>query len=92
VTIAAIPVVLILLAFCGVAVQREIKWHVIGIFRDLMANNDSRLMTASLLMMLAALSYCRFRLSLVNRMADLSLQSVCSLIRVHWHPRSMAVV
>jgi len=46
VTIAAIPVVLILLAFCGVAVQREIKW----------------LMTASLLMMLAALGYFLYKL------------------------------
>lgn len=27
VTIAAIPVVLVLLALCGVAVQREIKWY-----------------------------------------------------------------
>jgi hypothetical protein len=46
VTITAIPVVLILLAFCGVAVQREIKW----------------LMTASLVMMLAALSYFLYKL------------------------------
>jgi Flp pilus assembly protein TadB len=28
VTIIAIPVVLILLGFCGIAVQREIKWYV----------------------------------------------------------------
>jgi hypothetical protein len=42
VTIAAIPIVLVLLAFCGVAVQREIKW----------------LMGASLVLMLAAQSYC----------------------------------
>ncbi|KAJ6547546.1 hypothetical protein B0H19DRAFT_273356 [Mycena capillaripes] len=41
VTIAAIPVVLALLALCGTAVQREIKW----------------LMTVSLVMMLAASSY-----------------------------------
>ncbi|KAJ7452443.1 hypothetical protein B0H11DRAFT_2073440 [Mycena galericulata] len=41
VTIAAIPVVLVLLALCGIAVQREIKWF----------------MTISLVMMLAALSY-----------------------------------
>ncbi|KAJ7155983.1 hypothetical protein C8R43DRAFT_1234835 [Mycena crocata] len=41
VTIAAIPVVLALLALCGIAVQREIKW----------------LMTISLVMMLAAESY-----------------------------------
>ncbi len=26
VTVAAIPVVLVLLVFCGIAVQREIKW------------------------------------------------------------------
>ncbi|KAF7304868.1 SET domain-containing protein [Mycena kentingensis (nom. inval.)] len=41
VTIAAIPVVLVLLVLCGVAVQREIKW----------------IMTISLGMMLAAMSY-----------------------------------
>ncbi|KAL0581757.1 hypothetical protein V5O48_000339 [Marasmius crinis-equi] len=41
VTIAAIPIVLLLLALCGVAVQREIKW----------------LMTISLVLMLAAESY-----------------------------------
>ncbi|KAJ7709924.1 hypothetical protein B0H17DRAFT_970975 [Mycena rosella] len=41
VTVAAIPVVLVLLALCGTAVQREIKW----------------LMTISLVMMLAASSY-----------------------------------
>jgi len=46
VTIAAIPVVLILLALCGVAVQREIKW----------------LMSISLVMMLAALSYFLYKL------------------------------
>jgi hypothetical protein len=27
-TIAAIPIVLILLITCGIAVKREIKWHV----------------------------------------------------------------
>lgn len=27
VTIAAIPVVLVLLVLCGIAVQREIKWY-----------------------------------------------------------------
>ncbi|KAG7092440.1 hypothetical protein E1B28_008795 [Marasmius oreades] len=42
VTIAAIPIVLLLLALCGVAVQREIKW----------------LMSISLVLMLAAESYC----------------------------------
>jgi len=46
VTIAAIPVVLVLLILCGVAVQREIKW----------------LMTISLVMMLAALSYFLYKL------------------------------
>jgi len=46
VTIAAIPVVLVLLALCGVAVQREIKW----------------LMTISLVMMLAASSYFLYKL------------------------------
>jgi len=46
VTIAAIPVVLVLLALCMVAVQREIKW----------------LMTISLIMMLAASSYFLYKL------------------------------
>ncbi|KAJ7285852.1 hypothetical protein C8J57DRAFT_650435 [Mycena rebaudengoi] len=46
VTISAIPVVLVLLALCGVAVQREIKW----------------LMTISLVMMLAAMSYFLYKL------------------------------
>jgi len=46
VTVAAIPVVLVLLALCGTAVQREIKW----------------LMTISLVMMLAASSYFLFKL------------------------------
>ncbi|PPQ78101.1 hypothetical protein CVT25_015635 [Psilocybe cyanescens] len=41
ITVAAIPVVLILLIFCGIAVQREIK----------------SIMTISLVMMLASLSY-----------------------------------
>jgi len=46
ITIAAIPVVLILLALCAVAVKREIKW----------------LMSASLVLMLAALSYFLYKL------------------------------
>ncbi|KAJ7774808.1 hypothetical protein B0H16DRAFT_75150 [Mycena metata] len=46
VTVAAIPVVLVLLALCGVAVQREIKW----------------IMTISLVMMLAASSYFLYKL------------------------------
>lgn len=29
VTIAAIPIVLVLLVFCGIAVRREIKWCVV---------------------------------------------------------------
>ncbi|KAL0071425.1 hypothetical protein AAF712_001282 [Marasmius tenuissimus] len=41
ITISAIPIVLLLLALCGIAVQREIKW----------------LMTISLVLMLAAESY-----------------------------------
>ncbi|GJJ12437.1 hypothetical protein Clacol_006679 [Clathrus columnatus] len=45
ITIAAIPVVLILLVSCGVAVRREIKW----------------LMTISLILMAAALSYFIFK-------------------------------
>ncbi|KAJ6630785.1 hypothetical protein B0H10DRAFT_1983007 [Mycena sp. CBHHK59/15] len=46
VTVAAIPVVLVLLALCGVAVKREIKW----------------LMTISLVMMLSAQSYFLYKL------------------------------
>jgi len=46
VTIAAIPVVLVLLAVCGLALQREIKW----------------LMTISLALMLAAMSYFLYKL------------------------------
>lgn len=46
VTVAAIPVVLILLILCGVAVQREIKW----------------LMSVSLVLMLAAQSYFLYKL------------------------------
>ncbi|KAI0748058.1 hypothetical protein C8Q80DRAFT_1169868 [Daedaleopsis nitida] len=45
-TIAAIPIVLVLLIGCGVAVQREIKW----------------LMTVSLILMLAAESYFIYKL------------------------------
>ncbi|KAF9451043.1 hypothetical protein P691DRAFT_724830 [Macrolepiota fuliginosa MF-IS2] len=46
VTVAAIPVVLILLILCGIAVQREIKW----------------IMSISLVLMLAALSYLVYKL------------------------------
>jgi len=46
VTVAAIPVVLVLLILCGVAVQREIKW----------------LMSISLVLMLAAQSYFLYKL------------------------------
>jgi len=46
VTVAAIPVVLILLILCGIAVQREIKW----------------IMSISLVLMLAALSYFLYKL------------------------------
>ncbi|KAH0583890.1 hypothetical protein H2248_009483 [Termitomyces sp. 'cryptogamus'] len=46
VTIAAIPIVLVLLILCGVAVQREIKW----------------IMSISFVMMLAALTYFLYKL------------------------------
>jgi len=46
ITIAAIPIVLVLLVLCGVAVQREIKW----------------VMSVSLMMMVAASSYFLFKL------------------------------
>ncbi|KAI5124554.1 hypothetical protein M0805_003076 [Coniferiporia weirii] len=45
-TVAAIPIVLLLLIFCGLAVKREIKW----------------LMTLSLIVMLAAESYFIYKL------------------------------
>jgi hypothetical protein len=45
-TIIAIPVVLVLLAFCGTALKREIKW----------------LMTASLILMVASMSYFVYKL------------------------------
>ncbi|PAV23703.1 UPF0658 membrane [Pyrrhoderma noxium] len=45
-TIAAIPIVLLLLIFCGIAVKREIKW----------------LMTISLIIMLAAETYFIYKL------------------------------
>jgi hypothetical protein len=45
-TIAAIPVVLILLAFCGTALKREIKW----------------LMVISLMLMLASMTYFVYKL------------------------------
>lgn len=46
VTVAAIPVVLVLLILCGLAVQREIKW----------------IMSISLVLMLASLSYFLYKL------------------------------
>lgn len=68
VTIAAIPVVLILLILCGVAVQREIKWFVIiALFVETSITFvDSRLMTISLVMMLAAMSYCELHVFCVT--------------------------
>jgi hypothetical protein len=60
VTIAAIPIVLFLLAGCGLAVAHEIKWQASQLrFRALDAQYECRLMTASLALMLAALSYCK---------------------------------
>jgi hypothetical protein len=46
-TVAAIPVVLLLLIACGIAVQREIKW----------------LMTGSLILMLGAQAYFLYKFS-----------------------------
>ncbi|KIJ69448.1 hypothetical protein HYDPIDRAFT_106069 [Hydnomerulius pinastri MD-312] len=46
ITIAAIPVVLLLLAGCAYAVQREVKW----------------LMSLSLVLMVASMSYCVYKL------------------------------
>lgn len=58
-TIAAIPIVLILLITCGLAVKREIKWYVATSYESLgLADAMSRrLMTVSLILMAAALTY-----------------------------------
>lgn len=58
-TIAAIPIVLILLITCGLAVKREIKWYVATLYQSLgLADAMSRrLMTVSLILMAAALTY-----------------------------------
>lgn len=66
VTIAAIPIVLFLLILCGVAVQREIKWQVVCTSAYLAVLLYSRLMSISLVMMLAALSYCELRAFVIN--------------------------
>ena len=67
VTIAAIPVVLFLLAACGLAVAHEIKWWVFHVFIGRIDPDFvHRLMTASLVTMLAAMSYCTY-------LADISL-------------------
>ena len=61
VTIAAIPVVLFLLAACGLAVAHEIKWRVFHVFFSRIDPDFMhRLMTASLMTMLAAMSYCTY--------------------------------
>ena len=62
VTVAAIPVVLILLFLCSWAVEREVKsWGFFLLVRFLFYNSFFfRVMTISLVMMLAALSYCMF--------------------------------
>ncbi|PBK78126.1 hypothetical protein ARMSODRAFT_1010740 [Armillaria solidipes] len=67
ITIIAIPIVLILLGLCGVAVQREIKW----------------IMTISLVMMLAAESYLSLfhGIQLKTRPTDLIL--VYKLVRFY---------
>ena len=44
ITITAIPIVLLLLILCGWALQREVKW----------------IMSISLVLMLASLTYCEF--------------------------------
>ncbi|KAF9005636.1 hypothetical protein BDQ17DRAFT_1353505 [Cyathus striatus] len=79
VTIAAIPVVLSLLILCGLAVQREIKW----------------IMTVSLAMMLAALSYFLYKLvrfyqpdsseQYLTTRATLTTFSNCCIYTVVWN-------
>ena len=57
-TIAAIPVVLVLLIACGIAVQREIKWYGFPFSpRGPRSDQSVRLMLLSLVLMLAAESY-----------------------------------
>jgi hypothetical protein len=64
VTITAIPIVLVLLAGCGFAVQREIKWYAITTSVYMVADSGSRLMGISLALMLPALSYCKLVITL----------------------------
>ena len=67
ITVAAIPVVLVLLVGAGFAVQREIKWYVCAVFEiSLFMNCHCRLMSISLVLMLASETYCRFSISLVH--------------------------
>ncbi|KAF5331136.1 hypothetical protein D9619_005568 [Psilocybe cf. subviscida] len=67
ITVAAIPIVLILLILCGIAVQREIKF----------------VMTVSLVMMLASLSYFRMLASLIQDSLCANLSIVYKLVRFY---------
>lgn len=80
VTIVAIPIVLVLLAFCVTALKREIKWCAISY--NLNASISYlliRLMTVSLILMLASMSYFGMifsaRLSIFIKFPDHSVQT-----------------
>ncbi|KAF8628361.1 hypothetical protein AX15_003896 [Amanita polypyramis BW_CC] len=66
-TIAAIPVVLVLLILCGIAVQREIKW----------------IMSISLVLMLASLVYCKYIAVFVLILSDERSVVVYKLVRFY---------
>lgn len=98
ITIAAIPIVLILLGFCGVAVQREIKWYIPFLkMQTASANSFYRLMTASLLMMLAAMSYCKDKFDSLPHRTDIYLcgfswfLSLCVLL-FHGVPNQSSII
>ncbi|KAH8117406.1 hypothetical protein DFH11DRAFT_1851754 [Phellopilus nigrolimitatus] len=63
-TIAAIPIVLLLLIFCGLALKREIKWRVPfkSFYKTTYLEDILRLMTISLIVMLAAEVYFIYKL------------------------------
>jgi hypothetical protein len=87
-TIAAIPVVMVLLIGCGIAVKREIKWCVLcanGLsFSDM--PYLSRLMVFSLFLMLASETYCECLVYLTCFSDSGLVQSVCDFDWLHLLP------
>jgi hypothetical protein len=87
-TIAAIPVVLVLLVGCGIAVKREIKWCVLWVnslsFSDM--HYLSRLMVFSLFLMLASETYCECLVYLTCCSDSALVQLVCDLDRLSLLP------